>query len=225
MNDELRARDPNPPPPGAALLSAVAGSKPVKTRAPARLLALLVAVGLLGPVFSLTKGVRADLGFLPVVWVVLMAAFWAAGAALPLYAAIVPPRGEVLPDTARAGRFALGAAAVLLLLGLFTTVNAPGHTMIPAGAFESTWRHCITFGLRVTLPVLLVSLFVLRRSLPVGSLPVAAAVGAGAGALAGLTLHFVCAIGGGLHVGLAHAGGVVVGALLGMLTLPRFLNS
>ena len=224
MNNPLLANT-NPPPPGATLLSAVEKMKPVRTRVPALVLALLVGVGCITPVFALWKGVRVDLAFLPIVWVVLMAAVWAAGAALPLYAAVVPPRGEVLPDTARAGRFAFGAAAVLLLLGLFTTVNAPGHTFIPAQAFDSAWRHCITFGLRVTVPVLLVSLLLLRRSLPVGGLTVAAAVGAGAGALAGLTLHFICSIGGGLHVGLAHAGGVVVGAVLGMLTLPRFLKN
>ncbi|HET6283961.1 MAG TPA: NrsF family protein, partial [Polyangia bacterium] len=188
-------------------------------------LAVLVGVGLIAPVFVLARGMRPDLAFLPTPWVVLMAVFWAAGALLPLLTAVVPPRGEVLPDTARAGRFALAAAVILLVLGLFTTVSAPGHTVMPTQAFDGAWQHCIRFGLAVTVPVLLVSLLVMRQSLPVGGVSVAAALGAGAGALAGLTLHFVCPIGDGVHVGLAHAGGVIVGALLGVVTLPRFIQS
>lgn len=225
MNDPLSATDDRPPPPNAALLAAVEGMKPVGTRAPVRLLVLLVGVGMIAPAIALGNGVRPDLAFLPTFWVVLMAGFWAAGALLPLWTAVVPPPGEVLPDTARAGWLAVGAAAILLLLGLFTTVNAPGHTVVPAHAFDGAWQHCTTFGLKVTVPVLLVSLFVMRRTLPLGGLAVGAAVGAGAGALAGLTLHFVCPVGGGLHVGLAHAGGVVVGALAGVLTLPRFIQT
>jgi hypothetical protein len=227
MNDSLSASDDRPPAPNPALLSAVGACKPVATRVPARVLALLIGVGLIAPAITIARGMRADLPFLPVAWVVLMAVFWAAGALLPLLAAVIPPRGEVLPDTARAGWLALATAVVLLTLGLFTTVSAPGHTVMPSHALDfdgAAWRHCIRFGLTVTLPVLLVSLFVMRQTLPVGGVPVAAALGAGAGALAGLTLHFVCPIGDGLHVGLAHGGGVIVGALLGVVTLPRFIQ-
>jgi len=59
----------------------------------------------------------------------------------------------------------------------------------------------------------------------VGSWRVAAALGAAGGALGGLTLHFICGFGGGLHVGLAHAGAVVLGAGIGALVLSPFLRS
>jgi hypothetical protein len=38
-------------------------------------------------------------------------------------------------------------------------------------------------------------------------------------------LLFICPVGGGLHVGLAHGGDVVIGALLGLLLLPRLLRA
>ena len=43
---------------------------------------------------------------------------------------------------------------------------------------------------------------------------------AAAGTRSGLVLHGLCPYGGAAHVGLAHGGGVVIGALLGMLWLP-----
>jgi hypothetical protein len=227
MNTPLPATDgADLPPPSAELLSAVATMKPVKTSVPGRILIALFAAGLLVPLVALAaQGLRKDFWELPTAWLVAMAALWAAAAALPLFAAILPRRGEVLPDAARARVVSLTATVTLLIAGLFATVDAPGVTLVPARAFDAAWRHCILFGLQVTLPVLLVTIYFLRRSLPGGARAVAAAVGVGSGALAGLSLHVLCGFGGGLHVGLAHAGGMALGGALGMLLVPRFLRA
>jgi hypothetical protein len=219
-------RDDEPvtaPPPAPALLAAVGHMRPVRTRVPRRTLLVLLAVGLVWPVAAVVRQTREDLPFLPVAWVVVMALAWTVGVLLPLGSAVLPRRGEVLPDTARAGRVAAICAAMLMLLGLLATVDAP-QTTIPE-SFSRAWWHCASLGLRIAAPVLLVSAVVLRRLHPVGSWRVAAALGAAGGALGGLTLHFICGYGGGLHVGLAHAGGMALAAVLGALVLSPFLRS
>jgi hypothetical protein len=205
------------PPASAALLEAVGKMGPVRTRVPLRTLLLVLAVGLIWPVVAVVRRTREDLPFLPVAWVVAMALVWTAGVVIPLVAAILPRRGEVLADGVRAGRVAGACASILVLLGLVATVDAP-QTTIPE-SFARAWWHCASFGLKVAVPVLLVSALVMRRLYPMGSWRVAAALGAAGGALGGLTLHFICGYGGGLHVGLAHAGGVVLAALAGALVL------
>lgn len=212
-----------PPPPGAALAGAVAAMQPVRTRVPIRALLLVLAVGLLWPIVAVVGSRRADLPFLPASWVVVMALVWTGGVVAPLVAAILPRRGQVLADTARAGRVAAVCSAVLVLLGLVATVDV-AETVIPR-SFPAAWWHCISYGLRVTAPVLLIGALVLARKHPVGSWRVGAALGAAGGALGGLTLHFICGYGGGLHVGFAHAGGMVVGALVGAAVLARVLRS
>ena len=212
------------PPASGALLEAVRTMRPVRTRVPRRALLLVLGVGLVWPVAAVIHRTRADLSFLPLAWVVAMALAWAAGVVAPLVAALIPRRGEVLPDGARAGRVAAVCASLLVLLGLVATVDAPGKTTLPA-SFASGWWHCASFGLKIAAPVLMVSALVLRRLHPVGSWRVAAALGAAGGALGGLTLHFICGYGGGLHVGLAHAGAVVLGAAIGAVVLAPFLRS
>jgi hypothetical protein len=203
--------------------------KPVRTRRPpvTALLLGLICAGLAGGLLVLAPW-RQDLGALPVPWVVGMAVAWATGLGVLLLTATLPRRGEVLPDPARAGRTTLAVAGLLILLGLLVTVDAPGATYVPArtpSAFAEHWWHCMLFSLKLDLPLLVAGGLLLRRLFPMGGVRVAAALGALGGATAGLTLHFTCPIGGGLHVGLAHAGGVAVGALLGMLLLPRLLRS
>jgi hypothetical protein len=217
-----------PPAPSATLLAALGDLKPVRTRVPARAVALLAMAGLAAAAAGpLVAGLRRDLGALPAIWVVAAAAAWLAGLLAAVLAAAWPRRGEVLPDASRAARAAVAVAAGLMALGLFATVDAPGHTVIPEhelGRFGHLWWHCTKFSLTLVLPLLVVGGLVLRRLFPMGGARIGAALGAAAGAAAGLALHFSCPIGGGLHVGLAHAGGVALGALLGMVALPKVLR-
>ena len=216
------------PPPGAALLAEVGGMKAVRTRAPIRTLAAIAAVAAVVPVVSVVRlGLRSDLPALPLGWVVAMAVAWCMALLATLLPALLPRKGEVLADAGRAARFALIAGTSLIVLGLFATVDAPGHTRLPEATWQGfgrAWWHCIRFSLEVIAPVLAISALLLRRLFPAGGLRVAAALGAAGGMIGGLTLHFICPLGGALHVGLGHAGGVAIGALVGMLVLPRVLR-
>jgi hypothetical protein len=159
--------------------------------------------------------------------VAALAVAWTAAILATLLRSTVPRKAEVLPDPARAGWTAGLAAATLLLLGLFATVSAPGATMIPATtwpSFARSWWHCTGISLAAIFPILLLGGLIQRRLFPSGGIRIAAALGAAAGAIAGLSLHFICPIGGALHVGFAHAGAVTLGALLGMLLLPPLLR-
>lgn len=217
--------DVPPPPPSAQLLAVASRPSRVRPRAPLASFLLLLAAAAVIPVATLVRrGPRPDLPALPVAWIVVMAVAWSAAAIVPLALAVLPRRRQVLPNAALAFRAALGFAAAMVVLGLVATVDAPGTTRAPTSFFEG-WRHCAGFGVEVTVPALVVAAFALRRLHPLGERRIAAALGAAFGALAGLTLHFVCAIGGGLHVGLAHGGGVVIGAVLGALLFSRPLRA
>jgi hypothetical protein len=226
--DLAQPADPDLPPVGAALLAEIDAIKPVPTRQPARAALLLgLAAGAIPVIYLLAIGPRQDLTVLPLGWVIAAALAWIAGVLAALLAATLPRRGAVLPDAGRAGWAASLVAAGLLLLGLFATVDARGSTLVlePTwAAFCSGWLHCTSHSLTAALPLLVLGGLVLRRMFPVGGVRIAAALGAAAGATVGLALHFVCPIGGGLHVGLAHAGGVTLGAVLGMILLPRLLR-
>jgi hypothetical protein len=225
--DSFTSRDL--PDPGSALLAQIDAIKPVPTRKPARSLVLLgLAAGAAVAIHLIAYGPRRDLSALPPLWVAAVAVAWTAAILAALLRSTIPGRSEVLPDPARAGWTAGLVAAALLLLGLFATVDAPGATIIAAttwSSFARSWWHCITLSLGAILPLLLVAGLIHRRLFPVGGVAIAAALGAAAGATAGLSLHFICPIGGALHVGFAHAGAVTVGAVLGILLLPRLLRS
>jgi len=216
------------PPPGDALLAEVAAMKPVRTRSPGRSLARLATAGLAVSAIAVAAGgVRHDLDALLAPWVLVLAVVFAAGAAAPLVLAVLPPRGAVLPDTARVGRAAGAVSILLLLVGFLAAPEAPGRTVMPTGAaaFRMAWLHCAGMGMAVALPLVVLACFAMRRLLPVGETRVAAAIGATGGAFGALALLFACPMGGGLHVGLAHAGGVVLSAAAAALLLPRFLRA
>ena len=217
-----------PPPPSPELLAAVRATKPVATRVPFRTLLLVASAAAIFPLAALALiPLRRDLRALPPLWLAATALVWLAGFIVPLAFALLPRRGQVLPDGVRAGRAAVLAAFTLVLMGLLLTVDAPGVTLLPStrwSGFWLHWRHCISFGLEISIPVMTIAALVLRR-LPAASLGrLGAAVGAAAGALAGLTLHGICPYGGGAHVGLAHGGGVAIGGVLGALWLPLLVR-
>lgn len=219
---------PPAPPLGGALAAELAHLAPVSTRSPKRAFVVLAIVGVSLVALPLARfGLRRDLPFLPKSWVVTMAVLWAAGFIATAWAATIPPPRAVLPDAARAGRRALLVAGLLMLLGLFATVDAAGHTWIPEptfAGFAARWLPCTIFGVVIVLPFLIASAIVLWRLVPMGGARVAAAVGAAGGAAAGLLLNLVCPVGGPLHVGLSHGGLCLIGAALAMLVLPRAIR-
>jgi phosphotransferase system glucose/maltose/N-acetylglucosamine-specific IIC component len=212
------------PPPGPVLLAAVDGMNAVRPRSPRQAFAAIVIVAILYPAYLLWRlGPRSDLPAMSVAWVVGTAVAWAAAAALLLARAVLPPPGEVLPDAPRVGRTAGWTAAALVLLGLVATAEEPGSASL--ASFSRNWWRCASIGFYIVLPVLTAGGLMLRRLHPVGSGRVGSALGAAGGALAGLTLHFVCGIGSGLHVSLAHGGVSVLGGLLGALLLRPVLRA
>jgi hypothetical protein len=207
------------PPPAPELLTALRGLEPVATRAPWRgLLAVAALAGLVPGGALLAMPWRPDLRALPRAWVLAIGAGWLVGVIVPLTLAFLPPRGEVLPDGARAGRSAWLVAALLLLMASLFTADVPGLTVLPRTTWENfprLWWHCVSFALRIIGPALLVGGLALRRVALARPTGLGAALGASAGALAGLALHLICPIGGAAHVGLAHGGAVLIGAALG----------
>ena len=175
------------------------------------------------PAFLLWRlGSRADLASLSVAWVVGTAVAWAAATALLLMRAVLPPPGEVLPDSLRVGRRRAGRRPRWCCWGW----SPPPRSRAPPPRRPSLqdWWRCTSIGLQIVLPVLAVGAVVLRRLHPVGSGRIGAPWAPRAGALAGLCLHFVCGIGSGFHVSLAHGGVSVLGALLGALLLRPLLR-
>jgi hypothetical protein len=73
----------------------------------------------------------------------------------------------------------------------------------------------VAFGLPITALTLIAGGWAIRGLVPTGGASLGAAIGAGGGALAGLSLHVLCAVPGGAHAALGHGGGVVLGLLAG----------
>jgi hypothetical protein len=217
-----------PPPPSASLLTSMQEIRPVRTRMPLRTLLVVAVAACVFPVAAIALSpLRRDLAALPPIWVTSMALVWFAGFVFPLMAALLPTPGQVLPDGVRAGRTAFLAALTLVLVGLLFTVDVPGVTILPKttwAGFAHLWWHCVSFSLKVTVPAVGVAAVVMRNVIVVHLSRLGAAIGAAAGALSGLTLHGICPYGGAAHVGLAHGGGVVIGALIGALWLPLLVR-
>jgi hypothetical protein len=204
------------PPPGPQLAAALAELRPVRTRVPARAVALLLGASAAMVAAGVgAAGLREDLGALPAMWIAGVAVAWVAGLLVSVLAATWPRPGQVLPDPARAARVALLVAGGLMLLSLLASVEGPaGASAADPAHFGHLWWHCTKFSLKTLLPLLVVGGLVLRRLFPMGGVRIGAALGAAGGAAGA----------GALHVALAHAGGVAIGALLGMLALPRALR-
>jgi hypothetical protein len=177
---------------------------------------LSLVVGALAFVFH---PLRPDLPALPRWWTSFMAAAWFGGFLVPLAAALLPRRAQVLPDAARATSLALVSAVALILLELGCNVTAPGRTLFFADVkpFFRVGSGCVVFELELMcLPVLL-ALLALRRVLQTGAWRVGAALGAAGGALGGMYLQFLCPYGGRFHTAVMHGGGVLVCAAVGAL--------
>jgi hypothetical protein len=213
----------NAPPPSEKLLAAISGMRPVRSRVPARALASLVALWAAYSAIPLVAfRLRPDLPFLPVWWVALFGSAWCAGFMIALGTAVLPRRGQVLPDGDRALTTALVIAGALMIGSALLPANAPGHSIsLP---LLIGMRNCMTFAVIASILPIAIGLVALRKVVIVGSWRIGAAVGAGAGALAGLILHFLCPVSGAAHVSLAHGGAVVLCALLAALTASRVLR-
>jgi hypothetical protein len=210
-----------PPPMSPALEAELGTLAPVATRRPVRQLARLVALSLLYAtgVLALVT-VRDDANELPIGWMVSVGIAWLAGFVVPVYLAVVPPAGEVMPRWQLAGALAITMAIAFVVLGL--ALHPSGPSSVSYGVARFVHGHwCLELGIATAIvPVILGAIF-LRGALPVASRWVAAALGAGGGSLGGLVLHLHCHVTDALHVGLVHGGVVGVSALLAAAIVPR----
>jgi hypothetical protein len=198
---------------------------PVAMRRPFRQLAILIVLSgvyAAGLVFVLTT--RSDLHELPMGWLAGAAVGWLFGFLVPSYLALIPREGSVTPRWKLAAVAAVVASIGFITLGLF--IHPMGESSVTYG-----WEHfgrghtCLEIGLATALVPVVIGAIFLRGVLPVGSRWIAAALGAGGGALGGLVLHLHCHVQDGLHVGLVHGGVVVVAALFSAAVVPRATNA
>jgi Negative regulator of sigma F len=229
----LSALPPPAPPALSSLLEAeLAELAPIATRRPVRQLALLITISLLfGAGVLAMLAMRHDARTLPMGWLLGVAIAWLLGFVAPMYLAIIPRRGAVMPRWHLAGLAAVLGAIAFIALGLAlpapVDLRAALHTGSHAGAdWEHFWRGsgCLGIGLTAAVVPILLGAIVLRRTLPVGSRGIAAALGAGAGSFGGLLLHLHCPITNTLHVGLLHGGAVGIAALLAAALVPRVID-
>ncbi|HEU5060122.1 MAG TPA: NrsF family protein [Kofleriaceae bacterium] len=193
---------------------------PVKTRAPRRQLAGILALSLLYATGVVAlAGLRRDLGGLPLWHLVGFAALWLVSFASVSWLVIVPARGQMMPRARIAAVVAAAAAAILIAVGLFLPRSVPGLSTVYTPTISAVVERagCIRWGLLgAALPILLAALAV-RGSVPVASRFAAAALGAAGGALGGLVLQFHCPITERFHVGFVHGGLVIVTSLVAVL--------
>jgi hypothetical protein len=218
--DELPQLPTPAAPPLSRLLEAeLAQLTPVATRRPVRQLALVVALSLIyGAGVLAMLAMRRDLHELPMYWLAGVGVAWLAGFVIPVYLALIPRDGSIMPRWKAAGASAVVGAVGFLLLGLSL------HPSGPHSASLDDFNHgygCLELGVATAIvPVVAGALF-LRGTLPVGSRGIAAALGAGGGSLGGLMLHLHCPVTDMLHVGVMHGGVVAVAAVLSALLVPR----
>jgi hypothetical protein len=220
--DQLAAAPP-PAPPAIAqeLEKELAQLAPVAPRRPMRQLAIAAAASLVyaGALLAFLS-VRVDLPGMPVAWMVGVGVLWLAGFTIPLYLALVPRRGSMMPRWTAAALLAAIAAVAFMILGLAV------HPSVPGVSRDYGWAHffrghgCLWLGLATALVPVLLGVIFLRGALVVRSRWIAAAIGAGGGCLGGLLLHMHCPIADGPHIGLIHGGVVLVAAALTAALAP-----
>jgi uncharacterized membrane protein len=219
--DELPPIPTPAPPPLSRLLEAELDRlAPVATRRPLRQLALLVGISLIYAMGIASMVVmRRDLHELPMYWLTGVGLAWLAGFVIPLYLAMIPRDGQVVPRWKLAGVSAIVGAVGFILLGL--SLHPSGADSVPELAHVSDGFGCLELGVLTSIVPVIVGALFLRRTLPVGSRGIAAALGAGGGSLGGLMLHLHCSVTEASHVGLMHGGVVAAAALLSALLVPR----
>lgn len=224
MSDDLLAPldqpPPSPPPLSPALDAELRSLAPVSARRPLRQLALVIAISLVyGAALLAALSMRRDMAELPTSWLVATGIAWFLGFAVPSYLALVPRAGTMTPRWGLAATSAVVTSVAFVVLGLVVHPSGPSSADYTDNFLRG--HTCLELGLATALVPVVVGAVFLRGALPVGSRPIAAALGAGGGCLGGLVLHLHCHVADGLHVGVIHGGVVIVAALLSAALAPR----
>jgi hypothetical protein len=199
--------------------------RPVTTSSPLRAVTALAAASFaLASLHVVSAGWRADLARVPPSYLAVVAVAWGSSFLALLALTIVPRRGAMLPDPSRVFFVNVVGPIALVALGA-TWGRGPAPPMASWGGQLQQGAVCLFTGLEVAAVPFIGAALALRRTLPIETRALGAALGAAGGALGALALHFRCGVGGALHVGLAHGGTALVGALIGGAVLPRVVSS
>jgi hypothetical protein len=114
-------------------------------------------------------------------------------------------------------------APVYAALVMISPVHADDPTPLGVTVSQLGYR-CLALSAVVGVVVLASFAAALRRSVPVASVPRSAAIGAAAGAWAGLSVFIFCPSGDPQHMFFGHVLPIVAFTLLGVATLPRILR-
>jgi hypothetical protein len=203
----------SPPPPSAALEAVVRAPAPVRTRAPMRHIAALVALSIpLALLHAYANGLRTDLARVPLAWLVAVGLAWLLAFVAPIAAVMVPARASVIAEPSRVIGAAALVPAFVVVLG---TTLAGSVSPAPTGSGIGGIVACLISGLEVAAMPFAAAILALRHALPVDARAIGAALGGAGGALGGFALHLQCEAGGAMHTGFGHAGAAVVGAFAG----------
>lgn len=225
---EIAATTHDAPAVGPELSREVDTIGPVKTRRPARQLAITAGAGLvyMAALVVLFK-LRNDLAQLPRMWLATYLGAWFAGFIAILALVLIPARGSVMPRWRMAAIFAVAAGAAFTTGGLAMARSVPGVSFMYDPTFGNVMKYgyyCLTMGMvNAAMPIGL-GVLALRGAAPVRSGWIAAALGAAGGCLGGLFLHLHCPIAEKFHLGLIHGGVVVLAAVVAGVFLSRRLR-
>ena len=190
---------------------------PVKMRTPGYQFGMIAAtsVGFTGLVVALVS-LRNNLAHVaPQFWLAVATAVLL-GFTLPLYLAVVPPKGSMFPRQRLATAVAFGAAMVIIALSLASVVWVGDMWAALANC-----QGCLRISALVSLvPVVLVC-WMLRRSFIRVSRLFAASIGMSAGSLGFTATELHCANPEVWHILFTHVGMIAFAGLLGALIIPR----
>jgi hypothetical protein len=210
-----------PPPLSPALDAELRRLAPVRPRRPVVQAVVAGAVSLAyAAVVLAVSTVRHELAELPRAWLAGYLGAWLLGFALPLWVALVPRPGSMMPRFGLGGALAAVASVGFVVAGFLVPPSAPTSLHLGPGHGHA----CLSLGLVTAVVPVVLGTLLLRGAAPVGSRATAAALGAAGGSLGGLVLHLHCPISDGLHVGLTHGGVVVLGAVLAAALVPPLLR-
>jgi hypothetical protein len=131
-----------------------------------------------------------------------------------LLVAVLPGRRGLGRPVSLVRLAAIGAPIVFAVVGLLWLPSGAPGSFGEVGPWGPVMK-CLSLGLLVALPMLMVGLWAMRRAFPSASGWRAAALGAGLGLVGSVVLTAHCGIQLGGHVALAHGLPIVIAALLG----------
>lgn len=189
----------------------------VRPRTPANQFGTIIGLSLVfaGVVVAFVS-LRQNLATVPLLFWLACAVALLLGFTLPLYLAVVPPKGSMFPRQRLATVVAFVAAIAIVGLSLISAVVGED----PMAALANC-HGCLRISALVALAPVALVCFVLRRSFIRVSRLFAASIGMSAGCLGFTAIELCCANPDMWHILFTHVGIIGVAGALGALTIPR----